>query len=88
MRMLGIITIVILSIAIIAVIVFVALDSDSWRPVDNGIAYITFGNGREAVIRVGDYKRVSQGWIVIKSTDGTTYGTNDKNVLLMKTPQK
>ena len=46
-------------------------------------ACIMFGNGKEAVINVSDYKRHSDGWITIRSSSGSVYKTNEKNVLIV-----
>ena len=49
-----------------------------------GTAYITHSYDQLITTEVEDYSRISQGWIIIKGTDGTKYYTNEKNVLIVR----
>ncbi len=49
---------------------------------------LSYGNGQKLVFQVAEYQRISSGWIVITSQDGTEYATNERNVLLIRTGEE
>lgn len=49
----------------------------------NTTGYILFPE-ETVVIQVRKISRISQGWIVVTSTDGTTYSTNERNVIIIR----
>ena len=49
--------------------------------------YILFPE-ETVTIQVRKISRISQGWIVVTSTDGTTYSTNERNVIIVRSRVK
>lgn len=49
---------------------------------------LSYGNGEKLVFQVAEYQRISSGWIVVTSQDGTEYATNERNVLLIRTGEE
>lgn len=45
--------------------------------------YILFPE-KTVTIKVKKISRISQGWIILTSDDGTDYATNERNVILVK----
>lgn len=53
-------------------------DAEKW----NMTGYILFPE-ETVVIQVKKISRISQGWIVVTADDGTTYSTNERNVIIV-----
>lgn len=54
-------------------------DTEEW----NTTGYILFPE-ETVVIQVKKINRISQGWIIVTSDDGTTYYTNERNVIIVR----
>lgn len=75
---------IILFIFIISLLILTGCTSQPEKP-DESVsrtAVIVLGN-YETTIEAREYKRISQGWIVVFGKDGTVYRTNEKNVLFI-----